>query len=126
MVALLSISLVWGLDLHSRHGIEIIGVIKKGWPPFTAPWWVRMNQPLSILRTAAVTVFVGILEAISIAKALGEKHGYQIDPEKELRGASYKFYMSCPATSCVVCKDGKFIYNLHILSQHAKHLLQAS
>lgn len=56
-----------------------------------------MNQPLSILRTAAVTVFVSILEAISIAKALGEKHGYQIDPETELRGMSCQSYISCPA-----------------------------
>ena len=87
-VALLSISLVWGLDLHTKYDIEIIGAIKKGWPPFTVPWWTRIDQPVSILRTAAVTVFVSILEAISIAKALGEKHSYQVNPETELRGMS--------------------------------------
>lgn len=85
-VAVLSISLVWGLDLHERNGIEIVGAIRRGFPPFTAPWWMKMTQPLQIMKTALVTVFVSILEAISIAKALAEKHGYSIDPEVELRG----------------------------------------
>ena len=55
---------------------------------------MRMNQPLSILCTAAVTVLVSILEAISIAKALGEKHGYQINRGTELRGVSCLFCMN--------------------------------
>ena len=86
VVAMVSITLVWTLNLHEKRGIKIVGAIQPGLPPVTMPWWGRMHSPLQIFKTAGVTVFVSILEAVSIAKALAEKHGYQINPEVELRG----------------------------------------
>ena len=86
MVAVISISLVWALELHERHGVEIVGSIRRGLPPFTVPWWSGIQKPMQLFQTAGIAVFVSILEAISIAKALAEKHHMRVDPEIELRG----------------------------------------
>lgn len=88
ILALLSISTVWAFQLHEKSGVNIIGEIERGLPPFTIPWWGRMGHPWQILRTAGIAAIVSALEAISIGKALGEFHGYTIDPNVELKGGS--------------------------------------
>lgn len=54
--------------------------------PFTVSWWLPMENFLRQLTLAAAITLVSLLEAISIAKALGEKHGDRIDPSIEIQG----------------------------------------
>jgi hypothetical protein len=85
-VAAASIGLVWGADLQARRGIVVVGRIQPGLPPLTVSWWFHIEKPVGMASSAASICFVGLLEAMSIAKALAEKHGDRVDAAIELRG----------------------------------------
>jgi len=85
-VAAISIALVWGAELHERAGILVVGRIQPGLPSPTVSWWFQMESPLRLAGSAGAICLVGLLEAISIAKALAEKYGDRVDAATELRG----------------------------------------
>lgn len=82
--------MVKAFRLDARGVVAVVGTIRPGIVPFTAPWWLNVApaSPLGLLRTAAVIVPVSLLEAVSIAKALGERVGDRVDPDVEIFGAS--------------------------------------
>ena len=58
----------------TENGVNIVGVIPEGLPKFSVP--IFDNQPMKELLPIALTLaLIAFMEAISIAKALEEKHG---------------------------------------------------
>lgn len=70
-------------DLHTEHGVSIVGDIPAGLPqfsllPFEIDWWV------SLLPAALLIALVGFLESVSVGTALASKRRERIIPNKEL------------------------------------------
>ena len=85
-------------------GIKIVGDIPNGLPEFGVPSFDE-NQLLDLLPVAITLAVVGFTEAISIAKAIEEKHTeYEVDPNQELIAIGSgniigSFAQSYPATA---------------------------
>ena len=85
-------------------GIKIVGDIPNGLPEFGVPSFDK-NQLLDLLPVAITLAVVGFTEAISIAKAIEEKHTeYEVDPNQELIAIGSgniigSFAQSYPATA---------------------------
>ena len=64
-------------------GVELIGSIKTGLPPFVVPK-VSLEQFQGIIAGALAIVLLGYAESLGAAKAAAEKTGEEIDPNQEL------------------------------------------
>lgn len=75
---------VWALDLV-EHGVQIVGEIPSGMPPFTAP---SMDFALwrELALSAALISIVGFVESVSVAQTLAAKRRQRIVPDQELIG----------------------------------------
>ena len=79
----LSILASWGWNLESK-GIRVVGNIPEGLPHFNLPAWT-WSEVATLLPIALTLSLVAFMEAISVAKAVEERHGYRVDPNQELR-----------------------------------------
>ena len=97
-------TLVLYLTQGQLIGIKIVGDIPNGLPEFGVPSFDK-NQLLDLLPVAITLAVVGFTEAISIAKAIEEKHTeYEVDPNQELIAIGSgniigSFAQSYPATA---------------------------
>ena len=97
-------TLVLYLTQWQLIGIKIVGDIPNGLPEFGVPSFDK-NQFLDLLPVAITLAVVGFTEAISIAKAIEEKHTeYEVDPNQELIAIGSgniigSFAQSYPATA---------------------------
>lgn len=83
VVVLLGTLLVWGLGLHQRAGVGIVGAVPAGLPGLTLPYFdVSVWQML--LPTALAISFVGYMESISVAKSLASKRRQKVDANQEM------------------------------------------
>ncbi len=80
-----SILFVAGLDVASKAQIEIVGKIPAGLPPIVLPAfdWRVWEQ---LLPAAALISLVGLVESLSVAKALATRQRQKIYPNQELVG----------------------------------------
>ncbi|PNG99947.1 Proton/sulfate cotransporter 2, partial [Tetrabaena socialis] len=69
-----------------RHGIRVVGAIKKGLPHPTVDWWFPMPEVGKLFPTAIVVMLVDLLESTSIARALARKNKYELVPNQEIVG----------------------------------------
>jgi sulfate permease, SulP family len=71
-------SLVWGFQLHVRHGVKIVGPIPAALPGFELPdlKWDRVR----LLADHAFAIAVlGLLEAVAMAKVIASHTGQKLD-----------------------------------------------
>ena len=83
VVVVLGIIGVYYLGL-SEMGVKIVGEVPEGLPSFKTPTidYSRISELVPIALTLALIAF---MEAISVAKAVEEKHDdYEVDPNQEL------------------------------------------
>lgn len=73
----------WLLEFESM-GVDVVGAIPQGLPSFSPPAW-NVADARQLLPTALTLAVVAFMEAISVAKALEERHGYRVDANQELR-----------------------------------------
>ncbi len=83
VVVVASIVASWALGFQNM-GIKVVGVIPEGLPSFTLPAW-SLDDARTLLPTALTLSLVAFMEAISVAKAIEERHGYRVDANQELR-----------------------------------------
>jgi SulP family sulfate permease len=66
------------------YGVDIVGFIPRGLPKFSIPT-INMEFFSQLLTLSATLALIAFMEAISIAKALEERHNdYKVDPNQEL------------------------------------------
>jgi SulP family sulfate permease len=100
VVVVAGIVAVYFLGLHD-YGVKIVEEVPSGLPAFKVPTIARVSELLPIALTLALIAF---MEAISVAKAVEERHDdYEIDPNQELiaLGAANvigSFFQSYPGT----------------------------
>ena len=102
IAVVLGISWVYfnGLD---KQGVAVVGLIPQGLPSFQTPVF-EIDTIKQLFPTALTLALVAFMEAISVAKAIEEKHKeYTVDPNQELiaLGSSNivgSFFQSYPAT----------------------------
>lgn len=67
-----------------KFGVAIVGEIPQGLPKLTIPTF-NSTFIYELISLAATMALIAFMEAISIAKALQERHGdYKVDPNQEL------------------------------------------
>lgn len=64
-------------------GIRVVGQVPQALPGFALPA-LDQNLLIQLLPTAAMVALVGFMEAISVAKALAEKHHQTLNPDREM------------------------------------------
>ncbi len=79
VIAIVVVS-VFGLG---DKGVEIVGSVKAGLPPFGIPD-VKLADLAAIVPGALAIVLLGYAESLGAAKAAQEKSGGEIDPDQEL------------------------------------------
>jgi MFS superfamily sulfate permease-like transporter len=84
VVLFLYILVSYLLDLSGRYGVEVVGVLPQGLPTLTLPH-VPATVVLEMVLPAFGIVLVAYSEALGVAREFAEKHGYEVDPNQELR-----------------------------------------
>jgi len=83
IVVALGVALIYFFGLHEQ-GVKIVGEVPSGLPSFNTSYidFSRISELLPIAMTLALIAF---MEAISVAKAVEERHtDYEVDPNQEL------------------------------------------
>ncbi|MEZ4685199.1 MAG: SulP family inorganic anion transporter [Bacteroidia bacterium] len=100
VVVVAGVLVVYFLGLQD-YGVKIVKEVPSGLPAFKIPTIARVSELLPIALTLALIAF---MEAISVAKAVEERHdNYEVDPNQELiaLGAANivgSFFQSYPGT----------------------------
>jgi len=84
VVLALGIALSSLLDLADSHGVDVVGKLPKGLPSIGFPE-IGASSLWILLPSAAGIVLVAYSEALGVAQSFAQKHGYEIDANKELR-----------------------------------------
>jgi sulfate permease, SulP family len=80
-----AVLLVMVFDLDHKYSVQVVGAIPSGLPSVVlqTPNW---DQIKALLVPAFTIAFVGFVESVSVARALGQRTGERIDANRELRG----------------------------------------
>ena len=73
---------LFGVD---RKGVEIVGTIEGGLPPFGIPD-VALGDYLSLVPSAVGVALVGFAEGLGAAKTYAARNHYEVDANRELLG----------------------------------------
>lgn len=71
-------------DLHARFDVEIVGKLPQGLPVPAFPS-IPFSGWLALVLPALGVLLVVFSESLGVAGEFAEKHGYEIDPNQELR-----------------------------------------
>jgi high affinity sulfate transporter 1 len=78
-----SIALSSALDLEDAHGVDVAGTLPKGLPQLSWPD-VPLSSWLALVPAAIGIVLVSFSEALGVAREFADKHGYEVDANREL------------------------------------------
>lgn len=101
IVVVLSIITVYFFKLDAR-GVAIVAAIPKGLPAFEIPQ-ITITNLQKLFPIAITLALVAFMEAMSVVKAMANKHQYEISPNQELLALGTSniigaFFASYPAT----------------------------
>ena len=82
-VVLGSVAVSWGVGLEAQ-GVQVVGHIPRGLPAAGLPSW-ELSDVQTLLPVALTLALVAFMEAISVAKAVEERHDYDVDANRELK-----------------------------------------
>lgn len=83
-VVVLSIVLLSVTPL-GEMGFKVVGALPRGLPDFSFPA-LRVRDVDGIVPLAFACLLLSYVESVSAARAIAQKHGYEIDPRQELLG----------------------------------------
>lgn len=78
-----SILLSSALNLHGNYGVHVVGELPQGLPSFSLPA-VPLTALLMMVAPAVGVLLVAFSQSLGVAREYSDKHGYEIDPNKEL------------------------------------------
>ena len=82
-VVLGSVAVSWGMGLEAQ-GVQVVGHIPRGLPAAGLPSW-ELSDVQTLLPVSLTLALVAFMEAISVAKAVEERHDYDVDANQELK-----------------------------------------
>jgi SulP family sulfate permease len=74
--------LTWKLDWQAQ-GMNIVGAVPQGLPPFTLPLW-DLHLWQQLLVPALLISVVGFVESVSVGQTLAARRRQRIEPDQEL------------------------------------------
>jgi high affinity sulfate transporter 1 len=83
-----SIAVSLALDLNANYGVAVAGELPAGLPSVSLPQvsW----ETIELMILPAIGIFlVAYSEALGVAREFGEKHGYEVDPDQELKAHGF-------------------------------------
>ena len=80
---LISVILVWMLELDAQMGVATVGVIPQGLPEL-GTLSLDLSLAKELIVPASLIALIGFLESVSVGTALASKRRERIDPNKEL------------------------------------------
>ena len=83
MIMAAGILVVSVLRLAGEHGVQVVGVIRPGFPAVSPPK-VNLDDVLDLLPGACAIALFILSEALGVGFSLSSKYGYDIDPNQEL------------------------------------------
>ena len=81
-VVIISIVASWGLELEAR-GVKVVGNIPIGIPGFST-YTFDFGAMRELVITAVTLALIQFTNVISLGKSFANKHGYSLNPNKEL------------------------------------------
>ncbi|NUR07237.1 MAG: STAS domain-containing protein, partial [Nocardioidaceae bacterium] len=84
VMVLLAIAATRLFDLGD-HGVDLVGVLPRGFPPFTVPDLARGDLGLLVGGALGIAL-VSLADTISTASAFGARTGQEVDGDKEMVG----------------------------------------
>jgi high affinity sulfate transporter 1 len=84
VVVVLSIGAAALFELE-EHGVDLVGVLPQGFPPFTVPRIGLADLPLLVAGALGIVV-VSLADTISTASAFAARSGQTVDGSKEMKG----------------------------------------
>ena len=85
LLVILSAAFVWAFDVDKTAGVAIVGHIPAGLPSVTLPD-MDLEVWKQLLPAAVLISVVGLVESLSVAKALATRKRQKVDPNQELIG----------------------------------------
>ncbi|CAO2838440.1 unnamed protein product [Amaranthus hypochondriacus] len=78
-------SLIVFLTHADKHGVPVIGLLKKGLNPLSFNDLAFKSPHLSaVIKTAAVTTIIGLAEGVAVGRSFAMRKNYHIDGNKEM------------------------------------------
>lgn len=82
-----SILLVWYFKLED-HGVRAVGTVPGGLPVWRLPPF-SLASVHSMVPSALVIVFIGVMESIAVGKLIATREKYRIDANREMIGLGF-------------------------------------
>lgn len=82
LAVVLMAAIVWGFRLDERCGVKIVGAIPAALPRFELPG-LRWDQANLLAGNAFAIAVLGLLEAVSMAKAIAARTGQKLDVNQQ-------------------------------------------
>jgi sulfate permease, SulP family len=88
VVLFASIAASYALNLNANYGVEVAGTLPQGLPSISLPK-VSLDKILEMILPAIGIFLVAYSEALGVAREFAEKHGYEVDPNQELKAHAF-------------------------------------
>jgi sulfate permease, SulP family len=75
-------------QLNANYGVDVAGVLPQGLPSVALPQ-VPLTAVMAMVLPAIGIFLLGFSEALGVAREFGEKHGYEVDPDQELKAHAF-------------------------------------
>ncbi len=85
LLVIISASYAWVFHIDKTAGVALVGYIPPGFPEIQLPKW-DYELWKQLLPAAVLISVVGLVESLSVAKALATRKRQKIDPNQELIG----------------------------------------
>ncbi len=88
VVLFASIAASYALNLNANYGVEVAGTLPQGLPSIALPK-VSLDKIFEMILPAMGIFLLAYSEALGVAREFAEKHGYEVDPNQELKAHAF-------------------------------------
>lgn len=94
LVVLFSSIIISGaLSLNANYGVEVAGVLPQGLPKVALPI-IPLDVVVRMILPAIGIFLLAYSEGLGVAREFAEKHGYEVDPDQELKAYAFTNFAS--------------------------------
>ncbi|XP_042319972.1 solute carrier family 26 member 9 [Sceloporus undulatus] len=111
IIVVIATAVSGSFNMPDKYNMPIVGNINMGFPSATLP---EVGKWKDMIGTAFSLAIVGYVINLAMGRTLGNKHGYDVDPNQEMLalgcsnffGSFFKIHVICCALSVTLAVDG--------------------
>ncbi|XP_053104507.1 solute carrier family 26 member 9 [Hemicordylus capensis] len=111
IIVIVATAVSGSFNMSEKYSMPIVGPINMGFPAATLP---QVGKWKDMIGTAFSLAIVGYVINLAMGRTLGNKHGYDVDPNQEMLalgcsnffGSFFKIHVICCALSVTLAVDG--------------------